>query len=89
MSVDPKAYRPNIITAKTDIFSFGLIILYVLLKGYQPYLLDDDDIKQYHTVLVERASWRRVCKFILFCINVIYLCLFVFTMFMNENGKTI
>jgi serine/threonine protein kinase len=41
---------PSFITTKTDIFSFGLIILYIIDIGFQPYLLCQTDIENVHWI---------------------------------------
>ena len=60
MAVDAATKGTNIITTKTDIFSFGLIIIYIINKGYQPYLLEHKDVDRVCADLVERPNWRRV-----------------------------
>jgi len=60
MSTRSNAQKPSIITSKSDIFSFGLLILYVIDCGYQPYLLQPEDIQSVHCKeLTDSPKWRR------------------------------
>eukprot|EP01083_Nonionella_stella_P059757 156433_1 len=60
MSTRSSGANPSVITNKTDIFSFGLIIIYVMECGYQPCLFEDKDIADVHCKeLASSVTWRR------------------------------
>lgn len=60
MSTRANSSNPSKITKKSDVFAFGLLILYVIDGGFQPYLLEDEDTKHVHCKeLISSSKWRR------------------------------
>ena len=60
MSTRGSRERPSRITPKTDIFSLGLVVLFVVEGGDQPFLLRTEDFERVHCKeLTRSAKWRR------------------------------
>jgi len=60
MSTRASVDKPCMVDCKTDIFSFALVIVWIVNGGIQPYLLQARDVENVHCkALIEKASWRR------------------------------